>query len=112
MRSLAVVSVLPFLASSVLAVVAAPTQYDKYLLPDDEFPERRSSSASKCKVVPGDKDWPSLDAWNHLNKTVDGRLIKTIPPAAACYKSFEGIKTYNAEQCAEATVGWSSQEWL
>ncbi|RPA75739.1 FAD/FMN-containing isoamyl alcohol oxidase-like protein MreA [Ascobolus immersus RN42] len=112
MRSLAIISVLPFLANSVSAAVAAPTQFDKYLLPADEFPESRASAASKCKVIPGDKGWPSVDAWNHLNKTVDGRLIKTIPPAAACYKSFGGVNTYDAEGCAEATVGWSDQEWL
>lgn len=42
-------------------------------------------SKSGCKYFPGDADWPSDEAWNTLNYTLGGVLIKTVPLARACY---------------------------
>lgn len=38
-----------------------------------------------CKCYLGDDCWPSDDSWVGLNSTVDGNLVVTIPPGAACH---------------------------
>ncbi|KAK0437656.1 FAD binding domain protein [Armillaria borealis] len=40
-----------------------------------------SSSARQCRVISGDPEWPSQTVWDAVNKSVDGRLIKTVPLA-------------------------------
>lgn len=42
-------------------------------------------AADNCKVFPGDRNWPSDETWEKLNKTLGGVLIKPVPLAAACY---------------------------
>ena len=69
-------------------------------------------AVSNCKCYEGDACWPSTKKWAALNATVGGRLQKVIPPAASCYNNFEGISTYNADQCSEATAGWSDQAYM
>lgn len=66
---------------------------------------------SQCKCYPGDKCWPSTSDWNKLNTTVGGRLVRAIPPGAACYDSFEGIPTRDPAKCAEVAQQWSNASW-
>ncbi|GJC99261.1 FAD binding domain-containing protein [Colletotrichum higginsianum] len=40
-----------------------------------------SLPSPSCKYLPGDPGWPSADAWAQLNRTVDGRLVATVPYA-------------------------------
>lgn len=44
-----------------------------------------SSNGNGCRNMPGDRDWPSSDAWNELNSTVSGRLMRGQPLAQVCY---------------------------
>jgi FAD/FMN-containing dehydrogenase len=48
-----------------------------------------------CK--PGQKCWPSLQEWQHLNHTIDGHLYQTIPLGAPCY---ENSTYYDAAVCS------------
>jgi hypothetical protein len=59
---------------------------------------------TKCKLWPGDADWPSDTRWNAFNSSLGGALIKGIPPASYCYPGdgFDGAK------CAAARAGFSS----
>lgn len=43
-----------------------------------------------CLSIPGDASWPSPDIWEQLNRTVDGRLLATIPIAAVCHRTLFG----------------------
>ncbi|EGC44961.1 FAD binding domain-containing protein [Histoplasma capsulatum var. duboisii H88] len=56
-----------------------------------------------CKCGPGDACWPSAREWQALNSTIDGKLIRAIPPASVCYKS---QPTYDAAACSSILAQW------
>jgi hypothetical protein len=59
-------------------------------------------TTSRCKVYPGDANWPSDDAWTQLNDLSGGRLIADPTPlAAVCYPD---QPTYDAAKCASYTT--------
>jgi hypothetical protein len=61
-----------------------------------------SANSSRCKVYPGDANWPSDDAWSHLNALTNNRLIADPTPlAAVCYPS---QPTYDAAKCQSYNV--------
>lgn len=60
-----------------------------------------SYSQSHCKCFPGDECWPSRKEWAHLNSTVGGRLIATVPLGAPCHNP-----VYDADVCAELQDEW------
>lgn len=64
----------------------------------------RPSTHKKCKVFPGDEDWPSEKKWNKFDKLLGNALIPTTPLAAPCYPSWG---EYSAEKCEEITAKWS-----
>lgn len=68
-----------------------------------------------CKCHPGDPCWPSNLQWKLLNATVGGNLQVSIPPAASCYNTFQGllgnISTYDAAKCAEVQQNYPSEQW-
>lgn len=55
----------------------------------------------QCRNIPGDQGWPSADAWQALNATVSGRLIKTSPAAHVCHDP-----TYDANACQALNSTW------
>ncbi|KAF2738109.1 FAD/FMN-containing isoamyl alcohol oxidase-like protein MreA [Polyplosphaeria fusca] len=63
--------------------------------------------AAKCKSFPGDAQWPSAARWEAFNSSLNGALIKGIPPAASCYSG----PYYNAERCSATTRGQRSSLW-
>ncbi|KAI1747183.1 hypothetical protein F4782DRAFT_535708 [Xylaria castorea] len=56
---------------------------------------------TNCKSIPGDPGWPSSEDWESLNRTVDGRLISTVPIATICHGS-----DYHQGQCQELQQAW------
>ncbi|RNJ58313.1 hypothetical protein D7B24_004954 [Verticillium nonalfalfae] len=64
-----------------------------------------------CRCSPEDACWPDKAAWDGLNATVNGNLLRHIPPAAVCYNEFRGIPTYNKAACDEATSMWKDERW-
>ena len=74
--------------------------------------EDPTSSAKQCRCYPGDACWPSTSQWSALNQTVGGRLVRVIPPGAACYPTFNGIPTADAAQCAEVASQWGNATWM
>ncbi|KAK1962093.1 FAD binding domain-containing protein [Colletotrichum sublineola] len=65
----------------------------------------------ECKCSPADDCWPKADTWDKLNQTVEGNLVRHIPPAAVCHNQYRGIATYDAAKCAEATANWTDERW-
>lgn len=59
----------------------------------------------QCKAQPGSHDWPSVYAWDGLNSSLAGHLIKPLPPAAACHS---GQATYSETECASIKTAWST----
>ncbi|KAH6606122.1 hypothetical protein Trco_005275 [Trichoderma cornu-damae] len=66
-------------------------------------PTDPSASTSSCKCFPGDKCWPSAKDWAAFNKTVDGRLIATVPLGSPCHGA-----SYNATECQFLQDNWLS----
>ncbi|KAK1138616.1 hypothetical protein N8T08_002146 [Aspergillus melleus] len=64
-----------------------------------------ASRVSECKCSPSDPCWPSSAEWASLNDTLSGRLMKTVPPASACYKS---ESNYNATGCKRIVDEWTT----
>ncbi|RCI13363.1 hypothetical protein L249_0869 [Ophiocordyceps polyrhachis-furcata BCC 54312] len=61
-----------------------------------------------CKAFPGDSNWPSREAWNGLQGTLQGRLLSPAPPGAVCH----GDKpTYDPAQCPNVQRLWTSFEF-
>lgn len=56
----------------------------------------------KCRVLPGDPDWPSQAEWDRLNATVGGRLIAGLPLGAVCHDPH-----YDEAKCRELRDNWS-----
>lgn len=64
-----------------------------------------SNRTSRCKVYPGDPEWPSDEAWAKLDELTDHRLLaRPEPQAAVCYNG----PLYDAEKCAQITATWNS----
>jgi hypothetical protein len=68
---------------------------------------------NNCKCYPGEACWPAPIAWDLLNLTLSGQLIKYTPAAAPCHNNFEGKSTFNAAKCAaiNGPLGWGTEEF-
>lgn len=63
------------------------------------------ASDSSCKCFPGDECWPSTSTWESFNKTIDGRLVATVPLASPCH-----TPNYDAGECNVLKEGWTMPE--
>jgi len=70
----------------------------------------RTGNATSCRNIPGDAGWPRQVDWAHLNKTVGGRLIATIPQASVCHTS--PYFDYNETACEALAAGWDLAKTL
>ena len=68
--------------------------------------DRRAQSKPMCKVIPGDRLWPSKKAWSILNLFVHGQLVKPAPIGSVCYPG----SAYNAALCANITAEWANSD--
>lgn len=58
---------------------------------------------ARCYRLPGDKDWPSDEAWSTLNSTVNGKLVATVPIGSPCHDP-----TYDASACDALKAQWTN----
>ncbi|KAB8279118.1 hypothetical protein BDV30DRAFT_222328 [Aspergillus minisclerotigenes] len=63
------------------------------------------ASSLECKCTPNESCWPSVTEWNSLNKTVSGRLIRTVPAGSVCYPS---QSNYDAQACDAVRGNWTT----
>lgn len=75
--------------------------------------QAQSAEPKNCRIVPSDLQWPSTQEWAELNKTVDGRLIATVPIGAPCFKKTYDVttqqydlSTYDEAACANVKTNW------
>ncbi|WJG35788.1 putative isoamyl alcohol oxidase [Fusarium oxysporum Fo47] len=45
-----------------------------------------ASAVPACKLSPSDHNWPSVEEWGELNRTIGYALLKTHPAASSCYR--------------------------
>jgi len=62
-------------------------------------------AASSCKAIPSSAEWPAAAAWDALNTTVAGRLLKPLAPAAACHSD---QPNYDADACQNVKNNFKS----
>lgn len=67
-----------------------------------------NAGKSSCRNIPGDAGWPAESEWAQLNKTVDGRLIATIPLASACHTL--PYHDFDETACAALQAEWDGVE--
>lgn len=95
--------VLPTTHASITISTAGNGSHADLFLPGTAPPPHVTSS--RCKIYPGDANWPSDAAWEALNQVTDNRLLNSpAPQASACYEG----PLYDAEKCAQLTSTWSS----
>jgi hypothetical protein len=68
----------------------------------------RNITTSDCKCFPGDDCWPTVEEWSQFNATLNGRLIATVPLAAACHD--DAWSSYNNATCAKLRSSWLDPE--
>jgi len=57
---------------------------------------------TNCKNIASDHGWPNQEDWVRLNKTVEGRLIATVPIATYCHDP-----SYHQSQCQVLKDTWA-----
>lgn len=55
----------------------------------------------QCRCFPGDTCWPTEEDWHAFNRSVQGRLIRTIPIGSVCHGD-----TFDADQCDQLQAAW------
>ncbi|KAI1357675.1 FAD/FMN-containing isoamyl alcohol oxidase-like protein MreA [Xylaria arbuscula] len=63
------------------------------------------TSKGKCRLLPGDAGWPKENDWQHLNRTVGGRLIRGVPLGQPCHTPL-----LNSGVCAQIQEDWTLLE--
>jgi len=58
--------------------------------------------------TPGSKCWPSEADWVSFNKTLNGALIRSVPPGSVCYSD---QPNYDPEACKVAATQWFNSTW-
>ncbi|KAF7945317.1 hypothetical protein EAE96_010092 [Botrytis aclada] len=57
-----------------------------------------------CRYLPSDPAWPNQTAWNHLNQSTSGKLIRGVPLAQPCYAPH-----FDHEKCSQIQEAWLLQ---
>ncbi|KAK5652427.1 hypothetical protein OQA88_10470 [Cercophora sp. LCS_1] len=71
----------------------------------DADPSAKILPQPRCKLLPGDPQWPSQTVWNLFNLTLGGALIKNTPLAAPCYNNWPGVA--NPAACETVRTRWN-----
>ncbi|KIL86286.1 hypothetical protein FAVG1_10684 [Fusarium avenaceum] len=58
-----------------------------------------------CKLSPSDHNWPSVEQWGELNRTIGGVLLKTHPAASSCY---DGNPLDSPYSCKTIKDNWTA----
>ncbi|KAJ6526891.1 hypothetical protein DFH09DRAFT_1045946 [Mycena vulgaris] len=67
-----------------------------------------TAAAASCRCYPDDACWPTVTEWSSLNATVGGRLVATVPFAAACHD--DQWATYHNATCTALQNSWFHPE--
>ncbi|KAL8645155.1 MAG: hypothetical protein Q9226_007428, partial [Calogaya cf. arnoldii] len=80
---------------------------DRWTSQTPEYQQLFSDRVSQASTAPTDACWPSLIEWNLLNRTIAGKMIRNVQPAAACYPGPEKDNT----ECDYVNSQWRSQDF-
>ncbi len=60
-----------------------------------------TTTTSACRAFPGTADWPLDAEWAQFNSSIDGALLKPLPPAVVCYPG----PSYSLAKCISLLFG-------
>ncbi|KAG7094814.1 hypothetical protein E1B28_005627 [Marasmius oreades] len=83
--------VLPFLLM-LLKTAAAVVAYTAFVV---------GNYLPPCRILPTDSSWPAQGVWDAFNRSVDGRLIKTVPIGHPCHEP-----AFDEVQCDIVRSNW------
>ncbi|KAK8029816.1 FAD binding domain-containing protein [Apiospora rasikravindrae] len=63
---------------------------------------------ARCKCFPGDTCWPTPVEWAAFNKTINGRLVATVPIASVCHH--DSFTDYDVTKCQHLRGSWLQPE--
>lgn len=63
---------------------------------------------TSCRCFPGDSCWPKPTDWADFNRTLDGKLVATIPIASVCHH--DAFASYNLDACKRLQSAWFSEK--
>jgi hypothetical protein len=61
----------------------------------------QARAVDDCRCLPEDVCWPAEDAWEQLNDSVGGTLVKVTPIGAVCHDP-----TYDQLACESLRANW------
>ncbi|KAF1850181.1 FAD-binding domain-containing protein [Cucurbitaria berberidis CBS 394.84] len=67
-----------------------------------------SATEEECKCIPASSCWPADAEWSSLNTTLNGTLIRGVPPGAVCYPD---QPSYDEEACTFVASQWFNSTW-
>lgn len=67
------------------------------------FPITSKANAA-CYCFPNDECWPTISEFDEFNRTIDGKLIATIPIASQCHQT--AFSNYDPEACKTLQSVW------
>jgi hypothetical protein len=62
-----------------------------------------ATAPNGCKIIPGDTEWPTDEAWASFNETLGGVLLQPKPLASVCYAGEE----YSSAKCEQLKSNWA-----
>jgi hypothetical protein len=62
-------------------------------------------AAPGCKTFTGDKIWPAKAEWDAFNRTVNGRLVATVPLGTPCHGS-----SFDNATCESLKSQWQTEK--
>jgi len=68
---------------------------------------RATASSQRCRCRPSETCWPSAEAWQSLNSSIDGNLVAVRPFAHVCHDP-----TYNKGECQTVKRMSNDSVWL
>ncbi|KAG8526053.1 uncharacterized protein KY384_000815 [Bacidia gigantensis] len=66
------------------------------------------SVLADCKNKPGSAGWPSPEQWTSLNSTLQGKLLKALPPGGVCHQD---QPNYNEGACKATLGAWLTEDF-
>ncbi|KAJ7053797.1 FAD binding domain protein [Mycena amicta] len=102
---------LSFFTASLLLIALSIASAQDLRVPSNPSHTKAPSRAKprlSCRCYPGDACWPTTTEWTSLNTTVGGRLVATVPLAAACHD--DPWATYDEAACTALQNSWLDAE--
>ncbi|KAL0569699.1 hypothetical protein V5O48_012259, partial [Marasmius crinis-equi] len=65
-----------------------------------------AQSPPSCRTFPTDDSWPATDVWDAFNRSIDGRLVKTIPVGTPCHDP-----NFDEQKCSIVQESWHQYEF-